>query len=236
MKYYNIAGLNVSMHFGGENLKKRAKAYEMDVVPAHVDIEINPTVEIILELINKHPEADANICEYMWTGTEFYNKLLDFDGFMLHSSAVVVDGKAYLFSATSGTGKSTHTGLWLEVFGERAKILNDDKPAIRIIDDKVFACGTPWSGKSDLNINEIVPIQGICFLERAKENYIKEIDVKEAMPLLFEQTIKLKNVNKIDKMVACLEKVFSAVKVYKMGCNISTEAAVMAYNKMSEGD
>lgn len=233
MKYYSIAGLNVAMHFGGQTLTKQAKPYELDAVPEKIDMEINPTVEIILGLLENHPEANANVCEYMWTGTEFYEKLLDFDGFMLHSSAVVVDGKAYLFSATSGTGKSTHTGLWLKVFGERAKILNDDKPAIRIIDGKVYACGTPWSGKSDLSVNEIVPVQGICFLERAKENYISEITIKEAMPRLFEQTIKMRDADKTDKMFSCLEKVFENVKVYKMGCNISEEAAIVAYNKMS---
>lgn len=233
MKYYSIAGLNVAMHFGGQTLTKQAKPYEADVVPEKIDMEINPTVEIVLGLLQKHPEANANVCEYMWTGTEFYEKLLDFDGFMLHSSAVVVDGKAYLFSATSGTGKSTHTGLWLKVFGDRAKILNDDKPAIRVIEGKVYACGTPWSGKSDLSVNEIVPVQGICFLERSKDNYISEITIKEAMPRLFEQTIKLRDADKTDKMFSCLEKVFENVKVYKMGCNISEEAAIVAYNKMS---
>lgn len=234
MKYYNIAGLNVAMHFCGETLKKQAKPYELKEKPNRIDIEINPTVEDILSLMKANPQADANVCEYMWTGTEFYEKLLDYDGFLLHSSAVELDGKAYLFSAASGTGKSTHTGLWLKVFGSRARILNDDKPAIRVIDGRAYACGTPWSGKSDLSVNERVLIQGICFLERAEKNHISEISVKEALPLLFEQTIRLKNKEKTDKMFESLEKVFFYTRIYKMGCNISDEAAVKAYEKMRE--
>lgn len=236
MKYYNIAGLNVAMHFCGETLKKQAKPYELKEKPKQTDMEIDPKVDDILSLMRANPSADANVCEYMWTGTEFYEKLLDYDGFMLHSSAVELDGKAYLFSAASGTGKSTHTGLWLKVFGNRAQILNDDKPAIRVIDGITYACGTPWSGKSDLSVNEKVPVQGICFLERAEKNHISEISVKEALPLLFEQTIKLKNKEKTDKMFESLEKVFFNTRMYKMGCNISDEAAVKAYEKMREGE
>lgn len=232
MKYYNIAGLNVSMHFGGETLKNQTKIYEALKVPEKVDIEINPTVAIITALHDKHPYATMNVCEYMWTGSEFYEKLLDFDGFMLHSSAVVLDGEAYLFSAQSGTGKSTHTGLWLEKFGERAKILNDDKPAIRLIDGKVYACGTPWSGKSDLSVNECVPLRGICFLERSEENHIKKISIKEAISLILEQTLKMNNVQNLDKLLGCMEKVLKNISIYKMGCNISEDAVNTSYNAM----
>ena len=72
---------------------------------------------------------------------------------LLHSSAVVVDGYAYLFSADSGTGKSTHTGLWKQHFGDRAYIINDDKPAIRKVDGEWYVFGTPWSGKTDTSVN-----------------------------------------------------------------------------------
>lgn len=232
MKNYNIAGLNVRMHFGGKTLTTQAKPYESENVPEKADIEINPTVGLILSMLEEHPEADADLCEYMWTGTKFYEGLLDFNGFLLHSSAVVLDGKAYLFSATSGTGKSTHTELWLKVFGDRARILNDDKPAVRVIGGRVYASGTPWSGKVDLSVNETVPIAGICFLERAKENSICEISAKEALPRLLEQTIKPKDAKMFDKLCAILDEVFKNVKVFKLGCNISEEAVQVAYNAM----
>ena len=154
---------------------------------------------------------------------------------MLHSSAVIMDGRAYLFSATSGTGKSTHTELWQKVFGkDRAKILNDDKPAIRITRDGIFACGTPWSGKTDLNINEAVPLAGICFLERSEENWIKRIPGGSAIAKLLNQTIRPIDESEMSTLLTHVDKVLSEVPTYTMGCNISEEAAVMAYKAMSE--
>lgn len=91
----------------------------------------------------EHPEMNRDDWYYMLTGSDFYTQLLKFRGILLHSSCVVVDGAAYAFSADSGTGKSTHTALWLKHFGNRAYMLNDDKPAIRLVGDRVYACGTP---------------------------------------------------------------------------------------------
>ena len=90
--------------------------------------------------------------------------------------AVVVfamDGQAYLFSADSGVGKSTHSRLWQQVFGDqRVTIINDDKPALRLRDGVWYVYGTPWSGKYGLNHNLCYPLAGICFLERSKTNKI----------------------------------------------------------------
>ena len=83
----------------------------------------------------------------MWVGEAFYARLLQYDGMLLHASCVEKDGKAYLFSAKSGTGKSTHTHLWLRAFPD-SRIINDDKPAVRRMDGTFYACGTPFSGKN----------------------------------------------------------------------------------------
>ena len=121
----------------------------------------------------KYPNiVDENLLIYIESGRCFSTKLLSFDGFYLHSSAVELDGKAYLFSGPSGMGKSTHTRLWQSVFGEKAQVFNDDKPALRRIDGKWFAFGTPWCGKDRINQNKKVPLAGICFLKRGEENKI----------------------------------------------------------------
>ena len=80
--------------------------------------------------------------------------------------------RVFYIKGGSGTGKSTHTALWLKNFAPRASIINDDKPAIRIQKDGIFVYGTPWSGKTDQNKNVKVPLQGIAFLERGEENSI----------------------------------------------------------------
>ena len=171
--------------------------------------------------------------EYVATGALFNRFLIVHDGLMLHSSAVVVDGYAYLFSADSGTGKSTHTNLWLEKFGDKAFIINDDKPAIRKIDGEWDVFGTPWCGKNNTNKNAKAKLGAIVFLERSEENWIEEENIKDAIPKFFRQTTRKLNVEKnMDTVLKTMEKVLSEVPIYNMGCNISEDAAKMAYEKI----
>ena len=144
MPFYDIAGLTVRMNNCGGRSEKQAIPYlaKNQDPEQHFDIDINVDKKRVEIAMREHPELNANDWEYMLTGSDFYTDLIKFNGILLHSSCVVVDGVAYAFSADSGTGKSTHTQLWLKHFGDRAYILNDDKPAIREIDGKIYACGT----------------------------------------------------------------------------------------------
>lgn len=121
--------------------------YRVDEQKSDIQLSINEAFCRVKQQENPHLTLEQ--CEYIFAGSEFYRKLINLGGFMLHASAIVVDNKAYLFSAPSGTGKSTHTKLWQECFGDKAIIINDDKPAIRIEEGKCFAYGTPFSGKTD---------------------------------------------------------------------------------------
>lgn len=112
-----------------------------------------------------------------------------YDTFMIHGSAVSVDWESYLFIAKSGIGKSTHTKLWLELLGERALIVNDDKPFIRISDDEARIYGTPYSGKEGLNTNVSVPLKAVYILERSESNRIEQIDFSNAFPFCFSRRI-----------------------------------------------
>ena len=139
---------------------------------------------------SSYPHLSENDVIYMESGLYFYCKLLSFNGLMLHSSAVEYEGKAYLFSGPSGMGKSTHTRLWQKTFGSSAKVFNDDKPALRRLDDGWFAYGTPWCGKDDININLKVPLAGICFLKRAETNSIRRLSDIEAVSAVISQTVR----------------------------------------------
>lgn len=233
MNLHRIADIAVDLGYKYDRLKKQAEAYKIseDVKP---DMTIYLSDAFLEQKSKENPHLSVEDCEYVFTSSVFYTGMLQYGGFMLHSSAVIMDGKAYLFSAPSGTGKSTHTGLWQKVFGDRVQILNDDKPAIRALDDGVFAYGTPWSGKTDLNINVKAPIAGICFLERSENNWIEKMDVASAISALLNQTIRPFEMHDMDLLLGHIEKVITSVPVYKMGCNISDEAAIMAHNEMSK--
>ena len=185
---FKIAELNVSMNPKHEPLISRSKAYSVPEIP-FIDADLNISEESFAFYRTQHPEADDALIEYMYTGSMFYRTLIAHDGFLLHSSAVVLNDKAYLFSAPSGTGKSTHTSLWLKEF-PGAEILNDDKPAIRILKDGIYVYGTPWSGKTDLNLNRKIPLQGIAFLERGEANTIAPMNSMKALENLLNQTVR----------------------------------------------
>jgi len=234
MSIYSIADLTVNMKNPTGRTKKQAIPYLADNQSENqkIDIEIEITKKRVNDYVNAHPELDAGDWEYMLSGTDFYKSLIDFNGILLHSSCVVVDGYAYAFSADPGTGKSTHTDLWLKHFGKRAHILNDDKPAIRIINDKVYACGTPWSGKYDYSTPEIVPLAGICFLQRSGTNWIKKAETAKSVYNIFSQTARQISAEKMEKLFDILEEIFSKVPIWDLGCNISEEAVLTSYNAM----
>ncbi len=234
MPIYDIAGLKVNIINNKGRTLKQAAPYlaENQSENQHIDIEINVTEERVRQAVAEHPEMNSNDWEYMLSGSDFYTKLIKYNGILLHSSCIVVDGVAYAFSADSGTGKSTHTKLWLKRFGDRAHMLNDDKPALREIDGTVYACGTPWSGKHDYSTPELVPLGGICFLERSDTNFIKKADTKKAVFSIFSQTVRNLGPNAMDKLFDVIETLFKKVPLYELGCNISDEAVDVAYNAM----
>ncbi|HAN21648.1 MAG TPA: hypothetical protein DCP51_08265 [Clostridiales bacterium] len=226
MEKYSISSLIVKMEPVEKSLIEQFKSYKIET-ECEADIEIDVSQPFLLQKKAQNPHLSMNICEYIYTGADFYEKLLDFNGFMLHASAVALDGQAYLFSAKSGVGKSTHAALWLEYFGECAYIINDDKPALRIIDSKFMVCGTPWSGKTDKNINKIVQLKAITFLERGNINSIRRIDAKEALPLILEHT--LRPINKINELMLLLDRLLTEIPIYKLTCDMSIHAVEVAY-------
>ena len=227
-RYYKIAGLSVKMDSFGKT-EEQARAYECE--PCEVpDIEV---ISVWPKIKEEYPMYTEDIGEYLTTGAVFYTHLLKFDGTMLHSSAVVVDGKAYLFTADSGTGKSTHTKLWLDLFGDRAFILNDDKPALRREDGVWYAYGTPWSGKHDISVDARIPVAGIACIQRGEQNEITPFGGIEAIHAILKQVNRPKAAGCREKLLELMDKLLTEVPVWKLCCNMDPEAAVVSYEAMS---
>lgn len=160
-------------------------------------------------------------------------QLLSRNVLLLHGSAVAVDGKGYLFTAKTGTGKSTHTRLWRQVFGDRAVTVNDDKPFVRISDAGIFLCGAPWSGKHGLDTNLTVPLGGICILERGRENAIAPADPAFALPFLTHQCQYPRNAADLPRFHGLLQNLTDTAPLWRMQCTISPDAAEIAHRTMS---
>lgn len=151
---------------------------------------------------------------------------------LFHGSVIAVDDVGYLFTAKSGTGKSTHTALWREMFGERAVMINDDKPLLRITDQGVTVYGTPWNGKHKLGCNRSVPLKAICILERGSENIIERVPAQEVLPLLLQQCNRPKEPQKMMQLLEHLDRMGRVVNFYRLHCNMEPDAARVSYEGM----
>ena len=186
---------------------------------------------------SKHVEQSTEeMLAYMGSAKQFYSRLLDFNGFYIHASTVVLDGKAFLFSGHSTAGKSTHTRLWQQVFGPAARVINDDKPALRRIDGVWYAYGTPWCGKDGININERAPIAGVCFMKKAAENHIRRLTKTEALQRVLGQTIrKSLTMEQMDRLFTELDNFLRMIPVYELENRPEPEAARLSYETMRAG-
>lgn len=224
-----IADLTVSVPEAG-GMAPRCREYLTDC-QAPVDIEI------LQEKYEPHrwPTLSyENMC-YMESGELFYFHLLQHGGMMLHASAVEYGGKAYLFSGPCGVGKSTHKNLWLQRFGAQARVLNDDKPALRFVDGRWYAYGTPWCGKDGINLNDRAPVAGICFLKQGKEDHIRRLSREDAIAMLMFQTMRnFGRAAQMDLLLGNIASIVENVPIFELE-NTATEAAArLSYETMSK--
>lgn len=161
-------------------------------------------------------------------------ELLNRDTLLLHGSTVAVDGYAYLFTAPCRTGKSTHTRFWREVFGDRAVMVNDDKPFLQITPSGVLAFGSPWSGKHGLDTNICLPLKGICFLQRGKENVIQRASPEACMAELLHQSFIPEDPDGEAIAHALASALARQVPLWTMECTKDPAAALVSYQAMSE--
>ena len=191
--------------------------------------------EVLKQKMAENPEYSDGYIECLELYRIICRKALSYGAMIMHCAAVCMEGRAYLFTAVSGTGKTTHINLWKKRFGERCRVVNGDKPLIREIDGKFYVCGTPWQGKENYGENMTVPIGGICILERGEENVIKRISPAEAIPTMLVQTLRTNDEGEMDKLLDLIDRLLKSVPFYRLKCNMNEDAAQVSYDKMRGG-
>lgn len=235
MFYIRMADLNIKIENRYQYVRWICRDYtvapmEKTDITVHISEE-----EIQAELaVSKYPDLPdyaESICIYRKICRQLPQ---DAEAFLLHCALIEYEGCGYAFAAKSGTGKSTHISFWQKKFGDDVHIVNGDKPILRFKENKLYAYGTPWCGKENLQINTSVPLKAICFLERALQNEIRPIQADEAVMRIFHQILTPDDLQSADALIPLLDRTLREIPCYVLSCNMSEEAAEVAYRGMNE--
>lgn len=229
MKYL-IADLVTEMEPKHSYLKSLAKPFEYSG-NRETDVKLFLSDEYINSMLNRMvPGTTVGAAEEFSYAGKFCRSIIKYNAMLIHSSAIEYKGKAYLFSADSGVGKSTHTSLWRKAFGNDVKMINDDKPVVRISDGKAIAYGTPFDGGSGIANNISAPLGAVVFIERGESNSIRKANTPEIIKKLYFSTTHFVNRETADKMLTNFENLISCTDFYILTCNMDISAAYTSRN------
>lgn len=176
------------------------------------------------------PEYAEFICIYR----AIAEKLPEFNAFVFHGAAISYKNGGYLFTAPSGTGKSTHILLWRRYLGKSVDIINGDKPIIKICDDGIFVCSTPWAGKESWQKNRTVPLFSITFLSRSTVPSISRQIPEKCLNRIMNQIYMPKNAQNLGKTLELIDIMLSRIPIYSLGCDISENSVKVAFEGLTK--
>ncbi len=184
------------------------------------------------EIERENPDGFPYPSEYLET-LAIYRKiterLSDFEAFLMHGVLMDVRGHGILLCAESGTGKSTHAALWQKLLGKECRIINGDKPLIRICNSLPYGYGTPWCGKEEINENTSVRLFDVCFIKRAEENSVRELKKSEVLAHLIP-AIHFPDGDGAAKVLGILDTAARNLRFFEISCNMDISAAKCAYD------
>jgi len=214
-------------------------------------------------LVEMSPDHRIRTCARLWLSSDYSDVILDitaksersflfsinnsmmlafafstagFGTLEMHASMVSNSGRAFLFLAKSGTGKSTHSSLWLDnVPG--TELMNDDNPVVRIWPDgRVVAYGSPWSGKTPCYRNVEAPVGAFVKIRRCPDNRITRLSLLEAYAELYSSCSGLKSDPQMaDGLHDTLAKAVTFVPSYVLDCRPDREAAIVCSSELLKG-
>ena len=224
----NLAGIPVQMNNRFPDLEILCREYMTDESPL---ITLSVTQAEIEEERTKQADIFTDgyletICLYRKLALE----MLQHDVFLMHASVIEVDGEGYAFLAHSGTGKTTQTRLWLEYFGSSARVINGDKPLIRVMPDGTFvAYGTPWCGKEGMGCNALVPLKALFLLERSTVPTCEPADQEFSIDRLFHQLLMPEKPEQVMRLLDMVDKLVETVPCYRLRCDMTDDSVTVAY-------
>ena len=232
-----LAGLNIGLENRYGFVRRQCANYLTDAQPtfcvAAEESEIEAEIEGSTEEVKTTVKDLVGYSESIVLFRKICYELPRYSALLFHGAAVAYKGKAYIFSAPSGTGKTTHLRLWMRARAKDLTIINGDKPVFRLEDGTFRVYGTPWSGKEGWSNNTSAPLGGICFIRRSADNRIEELPLPEAASRAMKQILYPKDPQNLYSMLRLTDELIRARPVYLLSCNISEEAAALSFKTLT---
>lgn len=229
--HISLAGQTIAVHAQYPFARRFCKDYLTDDLAAVIEASASP--EEIRRDMADSAVASEPYAETLGIYRAIAEQLPRFDTFLIHGAAISCGDRAYLFTAPSGTGKSTHIRLWKRYLGERVDIVNGDKPLLRLRDGQVDVCATPWAGKERWQKNRIVPLGGVCLLHRGAENRIRSVAPGDHLDELMRQVYRPARPEALAATLRLLDEVLRRVPLYLLECDISEQAVRTSFEAMT---
>lgn len=151
---------------------------------------------------------------------------------LMHGASISYNDHAYLFTAPSGTGKSTHIRLWKKYLGDDVKIVNGDKPFISL-ENEPMIYGSPWAGKENWHRNCKMPLKGICFVQRGTTNSIRRIEASDCLSLLFKQVYLPADTLAAGLTLELVDMLIKKIPLYVLTCDMSEDAVRCSFEALT---
>ena len=189
--------------------------------------QITVSAEDIAFYRRQFPQFTDALCERAVVKYRMDKLLVDHGAFPFHASALSFLGEAYVFTALSGVGKSTHARLWQQAFADDVVMINDDRPYIKVVGDRAYAYSHPQSGKHHIYTNTAAPIRVIGKIVRDRQNFVKPISKAAFFPFFVQQTFTMDEAQTTAKIIALQRKVLDCVRLYEIHCNTDPDAGAI---------
>ena len=195
--------------------------------------EIVFTQEDVQSVMEQFPQFEAGYAESDCIYQKIAEMLPMRSCLLMHGAVITYGESAYMFTAPSGTGKSTHISLWRKYLGKKVEIVNGDKPIVRVDESGVTVYGTPWGGKEKWQKNRSAPLAAICLIHRSKENKITRISPGEYLNELIQQAYLPQKEEEAAKTLELLDQLMVEVPFYLLECDMSEGAVQCSFEKLT---